>query len=135
MRRSKPGSEMQRRARREWNGLVAQAHSSDPEEQWRLGAWLGAGRGVRRDQSEAIRWSKRAHREAETCATANLENIYRVQGNHRRPLFWYRRAAALGMEIRWWEWGGAYSAGVGVRRDPAQAVRCFRRAISQQDDY
>ena len=98
-----------------------------------LGVCLSAGRGVRRDEAEALCWFKRALRQNNPCARNNIACVYRDQGNNRRAMFWYERAAACGDGDAWVEVGRGYYKGVGVRSDPSYAVRCFRKAIASRN--
>jgi TPR repeat protein len=97
-----------------------------------FGVCLCGGRGVRRNEAEALRWFKRAYSQNDLCAASNIASIYRDRGNNRRAIFWYRRAVALGDGDALVEVGRAYYNGVGVKRDPKRAVRCFRQAIKSK---
>jgi hypothetical protein len=93
------------------------------------GVCLSAGRGVRRDDAEALRWFKRALRQGCPCAPNNIASVYGDRGNNRLAIFWYQRAVAGGDRDALVEVGRRYYAGVGTKRDPRHAVRCFHKAI------
>ena len=95
-----------------------------------LGTCLSARHGVRRDDSDALYWYKRALRQGNFCALNNIACVYRDRGDNRRAQSWYRRAAASGDGDALVEVGRGYSRGAGVRRDPKRAVQCFRKAIT-----
>lgn len=97
--------------------------------QMHFGVCLCAGRGVRRDKAEALRWFKRALRQGDPSAPGNIASVYKDRGNHRRAMFWYQRAIACGDGDALVEVGRGYYTGIGVRRNPKRAVRCFRKAI------
>lgn len=97
-----------------------------------FGVCLSAGRGIRRDDAEALRWFKHALRQGDSCAANNIASVYGDRGNNRRAIFWYQRAVDCGDGDALVEVGRRYYAGVGVRRDPAHAVRCFHKAITSQ---
>jgi TPR repeat protein len=98
-----------------------------------LGVCLCAGRGVRRDETEALRWFKRALGQGDWSAPNNIASVYRDRGNHRRAILWYQRATARGDGDALVEVGCGYYTGVGVRRDPQQAIRYFRKAVTSKN--
>jgi TPR repeat protein len=97
-----------------------------------LGVCLCVGRGVRRNNTEALLWFKRAYSQNDLCAAGNIASTYRDLGNNRRAIFWYQRAVALGDGDALVEVGCAYYKGIGVKRDPKHAVLCFRQAIKSK---
>lgn len=101
--------------------------------QTHLGVCLCVGRGVRRDDTEALRWFKRALRQGDWSAPNNIASVYRDRGNHCRAIFWYERAIACGDGDALVEVGCGYYTGIGVRHDPKQAIRCFRQAITSKN--
>lgn len=107
------------------------AIAGNPSGQNHLGVCLCAGHGVKQNDAEALRWFKRAFRQAYPIAS-NIASVYKDRGNHRRAMFWYRRAAAAGDGDALVELGRGYYRGLGVRQDPNQAVRCFKRAIASE---
>ena len=118
------------RAAVRWYRLSAIA--GDDGAQLNLGNLLStSGRGVRRNYVEALRWYKRALRQGNAGAANNIATIYRDRGDHRRAMLWYRRAAAMGDGEAWVEVGFRYYEGIGVTRDPAEAVRCYRKALAR----
>jgi len=116
------------RAAVRWYRLSATAGNAFGQIQ--LGNCLSTGTGVRRDDEEALRWYKRALRQGDCCAPNNIATVYRDQGDHHRAVLWYRRAVAMGDDEALVEVGFRYYAGIGMRRDAVEAVRCYRRAIA-----
>ncbi len=119
------------RAAARW--FLRSANAGNPSGQNHLGVCLSAGRGVRRDDAEALRWFKRALLQSYPTAPNNIASVYEDRGNNRRAMFWYQRAAASGDGDALVEVGRRYYAGVGVRRDAGQAVRYFRKAITSNN--
>jgi TPR repeat protein len=107
------------------------AISGNPSGQNHLGVCLCAGRGVKRNDEEALRWFKRALRQDYPIAS-NIASVYKDRGDHHRAMFWYRRSAAAGDGEALVELGRGYYGGLGVRRDATQAVLCFKRAIASE---
>jgi len=119
------------RAAVRWYRLSATAGNDSA--QLNLGNLLStSGLGIRRDDAEALLWYKRALRQGNGCAANNIATVYRDHGDHRRAMLWYRRAVAMGEDEALVEVGFRYYKGIGVRRDPAEAVRCYRKAIASQ---
>jgi TPR repeat protein len=119
------------RAAVRWHRLSAMAGHSFA--QINLGNCLSTGRGVRRDDTEALRWYKRALRQGSDIAPNNIATVYRDKGNNRRAMHWYRRAVAGGDGNALVEIGWRYYKGVGVKCDPREAVQCFRKAIASKN--
>lgn len=95
-----------------------------------LGVCLTDGKGTKHDEGEALKWFKRALRQGNACASNNIACGYRDRGDNRRALYWYERAAAeSGDRDALVEVGIRYCDGLGVRRNPAYGVLCFRQAI------
>ncbi len=109
------------------------ATAGNPTGQNHFGVCVCAGRGVRRDDAEAIRWFKRALLQSYPVAPNNIASVYADRGNNRRAIFWYQRAVASGDGDALVEVGWRYYSGVGVRRDAEQAVRYFRKAITSKN--
>jgi TPR repeat protein len=119
------------RAAARW--FLRSATAGNPSGQNHFGVCLCAGRGVRRNDAEALRWFKRALLQRYPVAPNNIASLYADRGNHRRAMFWHRRAVASGDGDALVEVGRRYYAGVGVRRDAEQAVRYFRKAITSKN--
>jgi uncharacterized protein len=115
------------RAAARW--FLRSANGGNPSGQNHFGVCLCAGRGVRRDEEAALRWFKPALRQGYSIAASNIASVYADRGSNRRAMIWFQRAAASGDGDALVEVGRGYYAGVGVRRDPRHAVRCFRRAM------
>jgi len=113
--------------------FLRSANAGNPSGQNHLGVCLCTGRGMRRDDAEALRWFKRALVQSYPVAPNNIASVYADRGNNRRAMYWYQRAVACGDGDALVEVGRRYYAGVGVRRDPEQAVRCFRKAITSRN--
>jgi len=115
------------RAAAQWYRRSAALGNADAQNS--LGVCLSDGKGTKRDDAEALLWLKRALRRGSPCAANNIACVYRDRGNDRRALYWYDRAAESGDGDALVEVGVRYYFGVGVRRNPAYAVACFRKAI------
>ncbi len=59
----------------------------------------------------------------------NIAVAYRALGNRRRAYAWWRKAAALGDGDALVEVGYCLQYGIGVRREPAAAMKAYRDAL------
>src|SRR5262249_2355767 len=105
-------------ARRDFRAAVhwfrQSAIAGNPAGQNHLGVCLCAGRGVRRDDVEALRWFKRALRQGDTCAPYNIASVYKDRANNRRAMLWFQRAVACGDGDALVELGRGYYGGTGA---------------------
>lgn len=105
------------------------AEQGHPDGQMQLGACLSLGRGVRRDFKQAIIWTKKAVKQNASCSAHNLATIYRDMGQYRRAFAWYQRSVQMGRLDSWLEIGVAFFYGIGVKKDPVEACRCFKKIL------
>jgi len=94
-----------------------------------FGVLLGNGDGVAKNVPEAILWLRKAFRAGESCAAINLAITYRQIGNFRMAVKWFQKAANTGDDDARVQLGIHYYWGKGTRKNPKEAVRCFREAI------
>ncbi len=94
-----------------------------------LGYCLDVGLGLRRNSGLAMKWYRRAWRGGDPGAAANIATMYRDRLRLDQAAAWWRRAVEAGWPDEAVELGYCYQYGIGVRRDLAEAVRCFRLAI------
>jgi hypothetical protein len=97
-----------------------------------IGVILGGSYGVRRNARQALIWLKRAYRGGGT-ASNNIAITYRESGNLPQAVRWFRIAIAAGDHGDLVQLGIHHYWGKGVRRDPAAAVRFFRKGIRKID--
>ncbi len=105
----------------------AAEHGSGPAQN-NLGILLGNGNGIRKNVEEALSWLRKAFRAGSTCAAQNIAVAYRENGDLKTAFKWFRRAAEAGDGDALVQLGIHYYWGKGVRRNPREAVRCFRAA-------
>lgn len=110
----------------EW--LQRAAEGGLAEAQNTLGVRIGDGNGFDKDSRKALIWLKRAFRGKDRCAAINIAITYRQSRNFRRAVFWFRRSVSLGDDDARVQLGIHYYWGIGVRRNAAAAIRCFRQA-------
>jgi TPR repeat protein len=95
------------------------------------------GRGVARDDTEAVRWYRRATEQDYAWAQNNLGAMYQggkgVPKDEAQALRWYRRAAERGYVAAYNNLGEMYAAGLGVPKDYAEAASWFRKGAEKGD--
>lgn len=99
------------------------------EAQNNLGVLLGNEENPHKDLRKALVWLKRASRGKDGSAAYNMAVTYRQLGNFRRAFFWFRKSASSGDDSARVQLGIHYYWGIGVGKNAAAAIRCFRKAI------
>jgi TPR repeat protein len=66
--------------------------------QLNVGYFFDQGIGVRRNETKALFWYRRAYRRKHASAANNIGTIYRDRGETDRAIRWFQRAVALGDE-------------------------------------
>ena len=89
----------------------------------RLAYMFDVGIGVSVDKAEAMRWYRQAWRQRTMVAANNIAILYRERGNRRAMFRWFERAALEGDGSAAIDVAKCYLAGVGVRRNPQEALR------------
>jgi TPR repeat protein len=122
-------------ALRLWKELAEQGHV---EAQYRLGAMYAEGQGVPQDDSEAVKWHRRAaglgrHALAQLYLGRLHEMGRGVPQNHALAMKWYRLAAGQGDATAQMTLALIYAAGRGVPQNYWQAVKWYGLAAEQGD--
>lgn len=127
--KSHSGKILVKRSRRkaaQWFRRAAE-HGLSPAQNT-LGVLLSNGDGVRKNVEEALLWLRRASRAGDTCVAQNIAITYREIGDLRAAVRWFRKSADAGDGDAMIQLGVHYYWGMGVRKNPTAAVRCFRIA-------
>jgi uncharacterized protein len=117
-------------ALRLWDSLAEQG---DADAQFHLGVMYESGRGVLRNDEEAINWYRKAAEQDDAVAQFNLGVMYAkdVSPNHPEAARWYRLAADHGLAGAQFNLGMMYVEGQGVAQDDVQALMWLVLAASQ----
>jgi hypothetical protein len=111
------------------------AEQGDDRAQSILGRMYWRGRGVPRDDLEAVRWFRSAAEQGNAAAQLNLGNMYAdgsgVPQDYAEAAKWYRRAADRGDPQAQYNLGLAYAKGEGLQRDNVNAHAWFNIAASR----
>lgn len=117
------------------DALRQAAEQGDAKAQAVLGAAYAEGRGVRKDDVEAVRWYRLAAEQGNASAQYTLGFAYAngegLPKDESEAVRWYQKAAEQGDASAQNSLGGMYANGRGVLKDDAEAVRCFRKAAEQ----
>jgi TPR repeat protein len=115
--------------------MMPLALAGDPAAQFNLGVMYAQGRGVPRDDAEAVRWYRLAADQGFAEAQYILGAMYvagrGVPQDDAGAVRWYRSAADQGVAEAQGALGAMYAFGQGVPRDDAEAVRWYRLAADQ----
>ena len=110
---------------------AAAAEQGDARAQFELGRRYATGRGVPRDDAEAVSWFQQAAEQGHFSAQFELGHLYAtgrgVPQDDAEAVRWFRQAAERVVAAQF-ELGSRYSAGRGVPQDKAEAVRWFQMA-------
>ena len=91
-----------------------------------LGVMYESGRGVERDDAEAVRWYRCAAEQEDALGQTDLGVMYEngrgVERDDAEAVRWFRRAAEQGAATGQTNLGDMYTNGRGVQRDDAEAV-------------
>ena len=112
------------------------AEQGDANAQTFLGFMYANGRGVAKDEAQAIVWYRKAAEQGDATAQFSLGVMYYADGlgvakDKAQAVVWFRKAAELGYADAQANLGFMYANGQGVTKDEAQAVVWFRKAAEQ----
>ena len=111
------------------------AEQGDAGAQSNLGVMYEGGRGVSRDETEAVRWLRLAAEQGHVAAQANLGNMHRegrgVPRDETEAVRWFRLAAEQGDARAQYHLGFKYATGVGVSQDYVAAYMWLNLAGGQ----
>ena len=100
-----------------------------------LGAMLLDGRGIARDDAQAVQWFRRAAEQGNADAQHNLGVMLQagrgIARDDAQAVEWYRRAAEQGNAFGQANLGFMLREGRGIAPDDEQAVEWYRRAAEQ----
>jgi TPR repeat protein len=102
-----------------------------------LGDFYGNGRGVARDQAEAVRWYQKGADAGNSFAMRALGFMYQngwgVTKDETQAVHWYRKSADAGNAVAMNDLGLAYANGWGVGKDGVEATRWVRKSAGAGD--
>ena len=117
--------------------LRGRAEKGEADAQFYLGGSYASGRGVAKDEVEAVKWFRKAADQGLAQAQYNLGVMYKngrgVAKDEVEAVKWYRKAADQGYASAQVNLGVMYEYGRGVAKDEVEAVKWYRKAAHQGD--
>ena len=100
-----------------------------------LGDCYYSGQGVAKDETEAVKWYRKAAEQNLALAQCNLGfcylNGHGVSKDKSEAVEWYRKAAEQNHANAQFNLGNSYYNGQGVAKDEVEAVKWYRKAAEQ----
>jgi TPR repeat protein/predicted aspartyl protease len=116
-------------ALRLWRDLAEQGLAGA---QSNLGLMYRDGRGVTRDDAEAVSWFRKSAEQGDAAGQSNLGKMYEegrgVAKDETEAAKWYRKAADQGYAAAEANLGVMYEEGRGVAKDESEAAKWYRKA-------
>lgn len=117
--------------------LKKAAEAGLPAAQFHLARLYESGEGVRKDETEARRWTEQAARGGDPKAMHNLALFYFEGAGGQKDTAaaaqWFRRAAEKGVTDSQYNLGRLYEEGYGVAKNPSEAYRWYQLAARAGD--
>lgn len=108
---------------------LAEANRGNPVSQSKLGIRFANGKGVPKNQAEALKWFRKAAEQGDAWAQFTLGRCYAngfgVPLNDIQAVSWFRKAAEQGDPIAQFDLGFCYYHGKGVPKDLVEAYAYF----------
>ena len=115
--------------------LTKKADHNNKEIQFYLGKCYAKGKGVVKDEREAVKWYRKAAEQGNAKAQNNLGVMYvhgeGVAKDDYEAVKWYRKSAEQGNARAQCNLGGMYENGRGVTKDDYEAVKWYRKSAEQ----
>jgi TPR repeat protein len=115
--------------------LKARAEAGDTEAQVRLGVAYASGNGTTANDTEAVKWFRKAAEKGDAAGEYSLGDMYitgrGVAANLAEGVKWMRGAAEAGDARGQFNLAAMYSQGQGVPKDDNEAVKWMRKAADQ----
>jgi len=93
------------------------------------------GKGVSKDNAEAVKWFRKSAGQGNSAGEANLGKMFArgigVSRDYAEAMKWYRRSAEQGDSVSQFLIGLDYAVGAGGTKDQSEAAKWFRKAAEQ----
>jgi TPR repeat protein len=123
---------------RHLDALRQMGGQGDGVAQFNLGVMYETGKGVAKDEREAVAWYRKAAKQGNAHAQLRLSEMFEygrgVMKDKREAVAWNRKAAEQGLAQAQGRLGSRYMKGQGVSIDDREAVKWYRKAADQGDD-
>src|SRR6266496_1681980 len=119
--------------------VKAKAEAGDAESEVELGVRYEQGKGVAKDQAEAVKWFRKAAEQNYAKAQYNLAHCFDTgEGVAKDPVEavkWYRKAAEQNYATAQENLGVCYVSGEGVAEDLVEAYKWLLLAVRQGNEH
>ena len=132
--KTKPERSVVRRSARkafEWFRRAAE-HGCAPAQN-NFGLLLDEGKVVRRNRREALKLDEESVPWRRYLCSEQCRVMYRESGRMREAVRWFKKGVAAGDDDALIQLGIHYYWGKGARKNPAAAIRCFRKATKAKN--
>src|SRR3984957_9994281 len=120
---------------RKFEETKIKADAGDATAQLILGCLYFSGEGVTKDETEGVKWVRKAAEKNDSVAQFYLgvfyENGQGVAQDEEEAFKWYRKAAEQNLAMAQYALGLAYDEGKGISKDEMEAVNWFCKAADQ----
>jgi TPR repeat protein len=117
--------------------ICAKAEQGDAQAENKVGGFYANGQFVRKNDTEAVKWYRKAAEQGYAEAQYNLGVMYAdgrgVAKSEDEAVKWYRKAAENGDIDAQSNLGRRYEEGRGVPKDSAESLKWYRKATAQRD--
>jgi TPR repeat protein len=119
--------------------IFQKAQQGDPNSQIRLGYMYATGKGVEKNDKEALRWYRKAADRGKANAQYYIGQVYfrgyfGLRPNSNEGVKWYRKAAAQGLVMAQLDLGQTYMMGInGIEPNMAEAAIWLTMAAEQNN--
>lgn len=114
---------------------LCRKNPDDSYSQYYIGMLYSEGKGVRRDDSEAVKWFRKAAEQGHADAQHYLGVSYHygigATRDYSEAVKWYHKAAEQGHAAAQYSLGYMYERGYGVPKDYSEAARWHHKAAEQ----
>ncbi len=118
------------------NGLLDDVGNGGPIWENFVGIAYQTGRGVSKDEAEAVKWFRKAAEQGFAESQSYLGLCYAngngISKDEAEAVKWYRKASDQGDAAAQYNLGVCYTNGNGVSKDVAEAVKWYRKAAEQE---
>ncbi len=124
--------------RKQFQEYKAKAEKGNLEAQNSLGVCYANGRGVAKDEIEAVKWYRKVADQNLAAGQFNLGLSYAtgrgVEKDYAEAVQWFRKAANQNLASAQYNLGVCYDLGQGVEKDYQAAVALYRKSAEQGYD-
>lgn len=110
--------------------LLTKANQGDPAAQFGMGVAYDTGRGVRKNQTEAAGWYRKAAEQGYAAAQNSLGSLYQygegAPQDNAEAVRWYQKAADQGFGEAYTNLGYMYDGGLGINQDKQKAALLYQ---------